>query len=171
MHQTWTGDSFHIYFICFNAILPYHPALTLSHRVQKTVLYICVSLLSHIQGYHYHLSKFHIYVLVYCIGVFLCGLLYSVYFKRTVQFRNIYMIDIIYMCLSLYIYIISLLKRLYPIAAQSLKNPHALWETWLPSLDWEDPLEEGMATHSSVLAWRFPMDREAWWAAVPGVAE
>ena len=44
MHQTWTGDSFHIwYFTCFNAILPYHPALTLSHRVQKTVQYICVS--------------------------------------------------------------------------------------------------------------------------------
>ena len=35
-------------------------------------------LLSHIQGYRYHLSKFHIYALVYCIGVFLSGLLYSV---------------------------------------------------------------------------------------------
>ena len=44
MHQTWTGNSFHIwYFTCFNAILPYHPTLALSHRVQKTVLYICVS--------------------------------------------------------------------------------------------------------------------------------
>ena len=44
MHQTWTGDSFHIwYYTCFNAILPNHPALALSHRVQKTVLYICVS--------------------------------------------------------------------------------------------------------------------------------
>ena len=44
MHQTWTGDSFHIwYYTCFNAILPNHPTLTLSHRVQKTVLYICVS--------------------------------------------------------------------------------------------------------------------------------
>ena len=40
MHQTWTGDSFHIWcFTCFNAILPYHSALTLSHRVQKTVQY------------------------------------------------------------------------------------------------------------------------------------
>ena len=36
------------------------------------------------------------------------------------------------------------------------------------SLGWEDPLEEGMATHSSVLAWRIPMDRRAWWAAVQG---
>ena len=44
MHWTWTGDSFHIwYYTCFNAILPNHPTLTLSHRVQKTVLYICVS--------------------------------------------------------------------------------------------------------------------------------
>ena len=44
MHWTWTGDSFHIwYYTCFNAILPNHPTLSLSHRVQKTVLYISVS--------------------------------------------------------------------------------------------------------------------------------
>ena len=44
VHQTWTGDSFHIwYYTCFNAILPNHPTLSLSHRVQKTVLYISVS--------------------------------------------------------------------------------------------------------------------------------
>ena len=47
MHQTWIGDSFHIwYFTCFNVILPNHPILALSHRVQKTVLYICVSFAS-----------------------------------------------------------------------------------------------------------------------------
>ena len=34
------------------------------------------------------------------------------------------------------------------------------------SLGWEDPLEKGMATHSSILAWRIPMDRGAWWATV-----
>ena len=39
------------------------------------------------------------------------------------------------------------------------------------SLDWEDSLKEGMATHSSILAWRIPMDREAWWAAAHGVTE
>ena len=38
MHQTWTGDSFHIYYTCFNAILPNHPTLSLSHRVQKKTL-------------------------------------------------------------------------------------------------------------------------------------
>ena len=44
VHQTWTGDSFCIwYYTCFNAILPNHPTLSLSHRVQKTVLYISVS--------------------------------------------------------------------------------------------------------------------------------
>ena len=72
MHRTWTGYSFYIwYYTCFNAILPNHPTLALSHRVQKTVLYTSVSLLlSRKQGYHYHLSKFHIYALVYCIGGF-----------------------------------------------------------------------------------------------------
>ena len=44
VHWTWTGNLFHIwYYICFNAILPNHPNLFLSHRVQKTVLYISVS--------------------------------------------------------------------------------------------------------------------------------
>ena len=44
MHRTWTGDSFLIwYYTCLNAILPNHPTLSLSHRVQKTVLYISVS--------------------------------------------------------------------------------------------------------------------------------
>ena len=45
------------------------------------------------------------------------------------------------------------------LVAQTVKNLHALQETWLQSLGWEDPLEEGMATHSSILAWRIPMDR------------
>ena len=43
-------------------------------------------------------------------------------------------------------------------------------ETWVQSLDREDPLDEGMATHSSIiLAWRILMVREAWWATVHGV--
>ena len=52
-----------------------------------------------------------------------------------------------------------------------VKNPLAMWETWVQTLSWEDPLEEGMATDSSILAWRIPMDRVAWWAAVRRVAE
>ena len=50
-----------------------------------------------------------------------------------------------------------------------VKNPPTVGETWLLSLGWEDPLEEGMATHSSILAWRIPMDRKSWWATVHGV--
>ena len=44
--------------------------------------------------------------------------------------------------------------------AQTVKNLPAMQQTWVQSLDWEDPLEKGMATHSSILAWRIPMDRE-----------
>ena len=46
--------------------------------------------------------------------------------------------------------------------AQRVKSPPAVWETWVQSLGWEDPLEKGMTTHSSVLAWRIP------WAEEPG---
>ena len=64
--------------------------------------------------------------------------------------------------------------------AQTIKNLPAVQETWVGSLSQEDPLEKGMATHSSVLAWRIPwteepggleipMDRGAWWAIVHGV--
>ena len=43
-----------------------------------------------------------------------------------------------------------------------VKNPPAVQETWVQSLGLEDPLEEGMATHLSILGWRIPMDRGAW---------
>ena len=52
-----------------------------------------------------------------------------------------------------------------------VKNPPAVLETWVWSLGREDPLEEGMATHSSILAPRIPMDRGARWATVRGVAK
>ena len=45
------------------------------------------------------------------------------------------------------------------------------WEMWVRFLGWEDPLEEGMATHSSILAWRIPMDRGAWGSTVHGVTK
>ena len=45
------------------------------------------------------------------------------------------------------------------------------WETWFLSLAWEDLLEEEMATHSSILAWKNPMKRGAWWAIVLGVTK
>ena len=52
-----------------------------------------------------------------------------------------------------------------------VKNLPAVQETWVQSLGWEDPLEESMETHSSILAWRIPMDRGAWEATVCGVAK
>ena len=54
--------------------------------------------------------------------------------------------------------------------AQTVENPPAMQETWVQSLGQEDPLEESMATHSSI-AWRIPMDRGARWATVYGVAK
>ena len=57
------------------------------------------------------------------------------------------------------------------LVAQTVKNLPAMWETWVRSLGWEDPLEEGMATHSVVLACRILMDRGAWWAIVHGILQ
>ena len=53
--------------------------------------------------------------------------------------------------------------------AQWVKNPPAMQETEVPSLGWEDPLEEEMATCYSILAWKNPMDRRAWWVIVQSV--
>ena len=57
------------------------------------------------------------------------------------------------------------------MVAQTVKNLPVVWKTRVQSLGWEHPLEEGMATHSSILAWRIPMDRGAWWATLHGVAK
>ena len=54
---------------------------------------------------------------------------------------------------------------------QAVKNLPEMQETWVRSLGWEDPLEEGMTTHSRILAWRIPVDRGAWWATVHGVTK
>ena len=55
--------------------------------------------------------------------------------------------------------------------AQRVKNLPAMQESWVPFLGWKDPLEEGMETHSSILAWRIPMDIRAWQATVFEVAK
>ena len=57
------------------------------------------------------------------------------------------------------------------LVAQLVKNPPTIQETWVGSMDWEEPPEEGMVIHSSILAWRIPKDTAAWRAAVPGVAK
>ena len=57
------------------------------------------------------------------------------------------------------------------LVGQLVKNLPAIQGTWVRSLGWEDPLEKGKASHSSILAWRISMDREVLWAKVHGVAE
>ena len=54
---------------------------------------------------------------------------------------------------------------------QMVKNLPAVQETWVRSLGWEDPLKEGLATHSNILAWRIPMDRGTRRATVHGVVK
>ena len=56
------------------------------------------------------------------------------------------------------------------LVAQMIKNLPAM-QTWVQSLGWEESQEEGIATHSSILAWRIPMDRGVWWSTVHGVAK
>ena len=70
----FSHDSIHVS-MPFSQIIPPSPSPSESKSPLYTSMFL---LLSHIQGHHYYLSKFHIYVLVYCIGVFLSGLLHSV---------------------------------------------------------------------------------------------
>ena len=55
--------------------------------------------------------------------------------------------------------------------AHLVRNPPAMWETWVWSLGRENLLEKGMATHSSILAWRIPWTVEVWWATVHGITK
>ena len=55
------------------------------------------------------------------------------------------------------------------LITQLVKNLPEMWESWIWFLGWEDPLEEGMETHSTILAWRIPMDRGTWQTIVHGI--
>ena len=59
----------------------------------------------------------------------------------------------------------------HTLMAQLVKNLPAVQETWVPYLGWKDPLEGIKATHSSILAWRIPKDREDWGATVHRVVK
>ena len=74
------------------------------------------------------------------------------------MYKNVHL-EIIY----IYIYIHTWVS----LVAQMVKNPPAVLETWVQSLGWQDPLEEGMTIHSNI----FAMNRGAWWAAVHRVAK
>ena len=71
------GLAIHFLYDIIHVLMPFSQIIPLQ-QVQKTVLYICVSFAVSHTGCRYHLSKFHIYALVYCIGIFLSGLLHSV---------------------------------------------------------------------------------------------
>ena len=56
----------------------------------------------------------------------------------------------------IYLHVKLIILKRASLVAQLVKNLLAMWETWVQSLGWEDPLEKGKATHSSILAWRIP---------------
>ena len=60
--------------------------------------------------------------------------------------------------LSLFVLMSATVLHWTSLVAQTVKNPLAVWESWVQSLGWEGPLEEGMVTHCSILTWRTPMD-------------
>ena len=65
----------------------------------------------------------------------------------------------------------ELCTRRASLVTQLVNNPPAMWETWVQSLGWENPLEKEMATLSSILAWRILMERGAWQATVHGITK
>ena len=67
-------------------------------------------------------------------------------------------VDILYIKYPEFIHLIA--RSWAFLVVQSVKNLPAVWETWVQSLGWEDPLEKEMATHSSTLAWKIPWTEE-----------
>ena len=82
--------------------------------------------------------------------------------KRIFNFIRLYLIY------ALQLHIASIWASL---VAQLVKNPPSMQKTWVQSLGWENSMEEAMATHSSILAWRIPTDRGALQAILHGVTK
>ena len=76
------------------------------------------------------------------------------------------MLSVSFNVLGTVIEVLSLVRVQTCLVARTVKNLPAMRETRVQALGWEDSLEEVMATHSSLLAWRIPVDRGAWWATV-----
>ena len=93
---------------------------------------------------------------------FLCLLILTVD-----TFKHLYQSYVIYSCVNLIGIIVTCIFKDYVkmyslLVAQMVKNVRAMQEAWVQSLGWKDPLEKGMATHSSICAWRIP------WTEKPG---
>ena len=74
--------------------------------------------------------------------------------KILLQYIHISSHHTVHLILQFYLAIIPVKRA--SLVAQTVKNPPEMWQTWVQSLGWEDPLEKGSATHSSILAWRIP---------------
>ena len=110
--------------------------------------------------------KWHYFVLFLMAEQYFIIYMYYIYIHIYMYIKYIY-IHVPYM--YMYIYVLRLLW--VSLVAQTVKNLPAMWESWVWSLGWEDSPEEGTATHSSILAWRIPMDRGAWQATVHEAAK
>ena len=133
LHWTWSGNSFQIwYYTCFNAIPPNHPTLSLSLRVQKTVVYICVSF----AGSHTGLLSSSFQIPYICVSMLYCGEGNGTPLQ--------------YSCLE------NSMDR-----GAWWTIVHGTAKSWTRLSDFTfafhfHALEKEMATHSSVLAWRIP---------------
>ena len=77
-------------------------------------------------------------------------------------FAGLYIVSLLKMCaLHILTYIIECIYLPVSLIAQLVKNSPAMWESWVRSLGWEDLLEKGKATHSSILAWRIPWTKQS----------
>ena len=85
--------------------------------------------------------------------------------------KNVFFINLFIHLLNKYLLNAYYFPGIASLVAQLVKNLPAMWEAWVQYLGWEDPLEEGMATHPNVLAWRISKDRGAWRAKVHGVTK
>ena len=76
-----------------------------------------------------------------------------------------------HICSCVFDYIYFYMVQWASLVAQLVKNLPVMQETLLQFLSQEDPLEKGLDTHSSILAWRIPMDKGGWWASAWGYKE
>ena len=92
-----------------------------------------------------------------------------IYINYLIYFSELY--SDLYIINDIYHYSGDLYTFLACLVAEMVKNLPVMQETWVQSLDQKVPLEKEVATHSSILTWRIPMDRGAWRATVHGVTK
>ena len=133
------------------------------------------------------LLYFQLDFLLLCVYIYICYMLSHVQLFATpwtvcsppvssvhaiFQARILEWVAISYSTSVTYVYLNSALFMFWAsLVAQMIKNLPAMHKSWVWSMCWEYPLEKHMATHSSILAWRIPMDRGAWQATVHGATQ